>query len=260
MPQTENHTGRFNFKQTHRNDFSRIRALCFDVDGTLCDTDDQMVKHLARWLRLVSFWLNKSNAEIAARRIVMSMENPGNFLYGLPDHLHIDHQVDKLADKLYQLRKHKKNPQPLPIIPGVKEMLEHLRSYYPMAVVSARGRRNTLAFLDYYEITSYFRAIATNLTCPHTKPYPDSIVWAAEQMNVLPSQCLMIGDTTVDIRAGKAAGAQTVGVLCGFGEKEELINAGADLILTNTPELVEILPDKSSEGFCFPERNRIRSI
>ena len=120
-------------------------------------------------------------------------------------------------------------------------MLERLWSHYPMAVVSARGRRNTLAFLDYYQLTPFFKAIATGQTCPHTKPYPDPILWAAEQMNVLPSECLMIGDTTVDIRAGKAAGTLTVGVLCGFGEEEELLRAGADLILPITPDLVEIL-------------------
>jgi phosphoglycolate phosphatase-like HAD superfamily hydrolase len=51
----------------------------------------------------------------------------------------------------------------------------------------------------------------------------------------------MIGDTTVDILAGRAAGAQTVGVLCGFGEEEELQRAGADLILPGTSALVSIL-------------------
>ena len=51
----------------------------------------------------------------------------------------------------------------------------------------------------------------------------------------------MIGDTTVDIRAGRAAGAQTVGVLCGFGHEKELRRAGADLILAQTAQLTETL-------------------
>jgi len=51
----------------------------------------------------------------------------------------------------------------------------------------------------------------------------------------------MVGDTTVDIRAGVAAGAQTVGVLCGFGERGELERAGADLILESTTELADVL-------------------
>jgi phosphoglycolate phosphatase-like HAD superfamily hydrolase len=49
------------------------------------------------------------------------------------------------------------------------------------------------------------------------------------------------GDTTLDIRAGKAATAQTVGVLCGFGEEYEIRRSGADLILAETADLIEIL-------------------
>ena len=44
----------------------------------------------------------------------------------------------------------------------------------------------------------------------------------------------MIGDTTVDMHAGKSAGAQTIGVLCGFGHRKELLRAGADVILETT--------------------------
>jgi N-acetyl-D-muramate 6-phosphate phosphatase len=54
---------------------------------------------------------------------------------------------------------------------------------------------------------------------------------------------LMVGDTTIDIRAGKAAGAQTVGVLCGFGQETELRRVGADLILPATPDLLPLLLD-----------------
>ncbi|MPN00756.1 Phosphoglycolate phosphatase [bioreactor metagenome] len=59
-------------------------------------------------------------------------------------------------------------------------------------------------------------------------------------MQVPAQNCLMIGDTTVDILAGKAAGAQTVGVLCGFGEEGELRRAGADLIVKDLKELFDL--------------------
>jgi HAD superfamily hydrolase (TIGR01549 family) len=222
-------------------DLSSVQALCFDVDGTLCDTDDQMVVRLSSWLHQVDFLLNKGDSKAAARRIVMAMENPGTYFFGLLDHFHIDHHIARMSDGIARLKRSNKSREPLPIIPGVKEMLVRLQPHYPMALVSARGRRNTLAFLDHYQLTPFFKAIATGQTCLYTKPYPDPILWVASQMNVLPSECLMIGDTTVDIRAGKAAGSKTVGVLCGFGEEEELKLAGADLILPKTPDLVRIL-------------------
>ena len=45
----------------------------------------------------------------------------------------------------------------------------------------------------------------------------------------------------VDIRAGRAAGSQTVGVLCGFGQQSELVRAGADLILPTTAMIANVL-------------------
>jgi phosphoglycolate phosphatase len=51
----------------------------------------------------------------------------------------------------------------------------------------------------------------------------------------------MVGDTTLDVRAGVAAGAQTVGVLCGFGEQHELERAGAHLVLDSTADLLDHL-------------------
>ena len=69
----------------------------------------------------------------------------------------------------------------------------------------------------------------------------DPILWAAEQCGVQPEECLMIGDTTVDIRAGRAAGAQTIGVLSGFGDQKELTRARADLILPSVFDLPDIL-------------------
>jgi phosphoglycolate phosphatase len=60
-------------------------------------------------------------------------------------------------------------------------------------------------------------------------------------MQVPPEACLMVGDTIVDIQAGKAAGAQTIGLLCGFGEEHELRRRGADMILSTTSELARLL-------------------
>jgi phosphoglycolate phosphatase-like HAD superfamily hydrolase len=65
-------------------------------------------------------------------------------------------------------------------------------------------------------------------------------------MGVAPESCVMIGDTPVDIRAGKAAGAQTVGVLSGFSHEPELRHAGADLILPSINELVDLLGGEGS--------------
>jgi phosphoglycolate phosphatase len=73
------------------------------------------------------------------------------------------------------------------------------------------------------------------------KPHPQPLFFAAKAMGVEPAECLMIGDTTIDIRTGVSAGAQTVGVLCGFGTEGELRRSGAGLILRTTSDLLAVL-------------------
>ncbi|MEJ5241664.1 MAG: HAD family hydrolase [Anaerolineales bacterium] len=210
-------------------DLSRVRALCFDVDGTLSDTDDLFVRRIKRWIR----------SERLARRVVMWLEAPGNALLTLPDWLGIDDELMRLINWMYRHRR--KRWREFLIIPGVPQMLHNLSQRYPLAVISSRDEAGTLQFLDHFGLTPLFQVIVTALTCEHTKPYPDPIFYAARQLGVRPEECLMIGDTTVDIRAGRAAGAQTVGVLCGFGEEKELRRAGADLILPTTTEVEKYL-------------------
>jgi len=221
---------------------SRVRAICFDVDGTLSDTDDVMVAQLAELLFPFHFLFPGKDIIRLARGIVMETEAPANFLIGIPDLIGLDKEIFALKDWI--VRQSKMKTKPFQIIPGTKEMLEELNKDYPLAVVSARDTSSTMDFLNQFELAPYFKCIATDQTCQHTKPFPDPILWAAKEMGVPVEACLMVGDTTIDIRAGKAAGTQTIGVLCGFGEENELRQLGADMILTTTSELIQVLKDE----------------
>jgi N-acetyl-D-muramate 6-phosphate phosphatase len=212
-------------------DISRIKALCFDVDGTLSDTDDYYAQKIMRFFPGFLF----RNPAHTARRLVMWVESPGNVLLGFADRIGIDDEMVAVIDWLSRHRKHP--PKKYLIVPGVEEMLKTIQGRYPMSVVSARDENSTMRFLTQFDLCDYFDAIVTGLSAPHTKPYPDPIFLAAEKLGVRPEECLMIGDTTVDMCAGKSAGAQTVGVLCGFGEEPELRQLGADLILKSTADL-----------------------
>jgi HAD superfamily hydrolase (TIGR01549 family) len=216
-------------------ELSRIRALCFDVDGTLSDTDDLHAQRIERFLPRFLF----RDPMHSARRFVMWGEAPGNALLGLADTLGMDDEMMAVINWIYRNRKY--SAKRFLLVPGVDEMLRCLYGHFPMAVVSARDEHGTLAFLDQFGLTGYFDAVITGLSAPYTKPYPHPILLAAQKMNVAPEHCLMIGDTTVDIRAGRCAGAQTAGVLCGFGEEYELKKMGADVIFQSTPRLLDVL-------------------
>ena len=169
----------------------------------------------------------------------MWMEAPGNALLGLADRFGLDDEMIAVINWLSLHRKH--SEKKFLLVPGVDELLKQLHGRYPMAVVSARDEKSTMRFLEQFDLVKYFDVIITGLSAEHTKPYPDPILLAAKKMNVAPENCLMVGDTTVDIRAGKSAGAQTVGVLCGFGEEDELRRIGADEILEDTAKLIKLI-------------------
>jgi phosphoglycolate phosphatase len=123
-----------------------------------------------------------------------------------------------------------------------------------MAVVTARSRRDADGFLARHELAHYFAAIVTRESTRRLKPDPEPVRLAAELLSIPAEHCVMVGDTTLDIVAARRAGAMSVGVLCGFGERAELKRAGADAILEHTSLLPSLLTlphsgsDDSSPG------------
>jgi len=222
-------------------DIARIKALLFDVDGTLRDTDDQFVSRIAQFLNPFRFMLPNRDPFQVSRRLVMKLESPATYLYGLPDKIGIDHYLVLLGEYFHNRSLRVPQVDDYPIIDGVYQALLLLAPAYPMGIVSNRDEKSTKTFLEVNKLDSLFKSVITNQTCRYNKPYPDPLILASDQLEVPVESCLMIGDTTVDMRAGKAAGAQNVGVLCGFGENEELLASGADLVLSSTKELVAIL-------------------
>lgn len=76
------------------------------------------------------------------------------------------------------------------------------------------------------------------------KPDPQSVFEIIEKFGVKKEECLYIGDTATDIKTAKNAGLYSIGVLWGFRDKKELKNAGADAIIDNPNEIVNIAATK----------------
>ena len=217
----------------------RIRAICFDIDGTLSDTDNQMITRIEPWFKPLRLIFSHYKVHKFIRRIVMGVEAPVNVVYGLLDRLGLDLVLIKIMTQ-YSGKGFRKKRAFL-LMTGVKKTLEILSDRFPLAIISARDEASAREFLSEFHLESFFKVVVTSQTCPHTKPFPDQLIYAARLMNICPEDCLMVGDSPIDIRTGQRAGAQTVGVLCGFGTRKELIHAGADLIIPHTSDLIDYL-------------------
>jgi len=221
-------------------DTTRVRAVLFDMDGTLADTDDAYIASVARLIRPIHFLFPDRNPARFLRWGLMQAETPLNWLMTVPDQLNLDAPLAAVTDGLHRLRGHG-SPKQFLMIDGARSMLDALAARYPLALVTSRDRRGVEAFLDQFDLRGCFKLVVSALTASRIKPHPAPVLYAAERLGVPVANCVMVGDTTVDIHAGRRAGAQTVGVLCGFGERAELERAGANLILEKTPLLADVL-------------------
>jgi HAD superfamily hydrolase (TIGR01549 family) len=220
---------------------TKIKAIIFDVDGTLRDTDNEMVRGIELFLLKFEFFISSKKAQTAARSIVMNIENPAQFILHYADKWGWDTFIHQVIQGIRWLLKPFKNNRNFQTIEGIKPMIVELAKHYPLAIASAGNEQTVRAFLAHADIAQYFVCVATALTCRHTKPFADPLVWAALQMGVEVENCIMVGDTTVDMLAGKNAKTQTVAVLCGFGEREELEALKPNVILSTTADLTVIL-------------------
>jgi phosphoglycolate phosphatase-like HAD superfamily hydrolase len=220
-------------------DLARVKGLCFDVDGTLSDTDDAYVARLTRMLRPMKFLFRGGDPTHFSRWLVMVTESPLNGLYHWLDRNSLDDEAARLFSRL--VRSGKARQKKFWLMRGTLDLLLMVRERYPLTVVSARDAETTGRFLNQFDLEKFFKAVVTSQTCEFTKPFPHPVRHAVQAMNLPAEDCVMIGDTTVDILAGKRAGAQTIGLLCGFGTVEELRKAGADLIVNDLEELKQVL-------------------
>ena len=145
----------------------------------------------------------------------MGLEAPGNWVFTLADRLGIDDEIAWISERIAKLNR---KPPAFQLISGVDTLLRLCFERFPLAVVSARDQSGSLRFLDQFELVPFFGQVITGKTCTHTKPFPDPILHAAEALWTSCIGNLDGGRYYCRYTAARKAGAQSVGVLCGFGE------------------------------------------
>jgi phosphoglycolate phosphatase len=84
------------------------------------------------------------------------------------------------------------------------------------------------------------------------KPSPMMLVEAARRLGARASECLMVGDSRVDVEAGRAASMKTCGYIPGFRGRTELVEAGVDYVIERFSELC-MLVECAAEGILKKE-------
>lgn len=125
---------------------------------------------------------------------------------------------------------------------GMPETLEELKCKgIKLAVLSNKAHANSIKVVEAVygkELFDYIQGQKDNI---NRKPSPDGAFVVMDKLGVRADECVYVGDTSVDMKTGKAAGIFTVGVTWGFRDRKELMENHADEIIDKPEELLKIL-------------------
>jgi phosphoglycolate phosphatase len=129
------------------------------------------------------------------------------------------------------------------LLPNVTEAIEALSTKAKLALITMRHvpSQAIMKELNCFGIGKHFSSVMTALDTIKPKPSPEAIFKCVQKFDVQISDCLIAGDSVNDIKAGKAAGAKTVGVLSGLYYHEELAKECPDMILPDLTGLPDVI-------------------
>ena len=128
--------------------------------------------------------------------------------------------------------------------PGARETLKQLGGY-KKAVISNKREILTRKTIDGLGLSQFFDVVIGSDTTPEKKPSPIPVLKALSEFNIKPEEAIIVGDSNLDIDAGKAAGVTTIAVSYGYRPREVI--AHADYIIDRLTDLIPSL-DKINKG------------
>ena len=149
-------------------------------------------------------------------------------------------EIMNVFDNIFQQR----YEQEVKIFPGVRELLLQFKQRgIKIGVVTSSFyiKKMDLFKRAGLDPDLLFAAVVTRNDTVRKKPHPEPIFRCLDQMAVSTNQCLCVGDSPCDIAAGREAGLFTVGVLTGTGSVQSLSKEGADAVIDNAAELLELI-------------------
>jgi beta-phosphoglucomutase-like phosphatase (HAD superfamily) len=217
-------------------DTMTIKAIIFDVDGTLADTEDAhriafnkafAENHLnwnwdvALYDKLLKVTGGKERIKYFVESFLPSFAKPADY-DGFVKHLHsvkTGYYTAMLADGHIPLR------------PGIKQLIDDARAgNIQLAIATTTSLENIAALLEVglgKDWQSYFSSIGGGDIVPHKKPAPDIYYWVLNDLGLAPGDCIALEDSNNGLRSSLAAGIKTYITINNYTRSQDFSGAAA---------------------------------
>ena len=228
-------TGEYRLQRFNEQILTRhTRFLLFDLDGTLTDPAEGITKSVVHALR--HFGIEETDKKRLLSFIGPPLLETFTREYGLTDEqsweaLRVYREY--FADiGLYENK----------VYNGIPEFLRDAQQAgYELIMATSKPEMYACRLMRHFGLTSYFSCIAGSDMAEKRADKTSVILSALARMEITDrSQTVMIGDRLFDIEGAKAMGMPSVGVLYGYGSREELVKAGADRLAETVTDLRNI--------------------
>ena len=218
-------------------DFDAIRLVLFDLDGTLVDSvpDLEWCGNRVR----EELGLPPHPADAARAWVGNGIERFVKRV--LTGEMMAEPQAELLErglERFRQLYAEHVSDRSLPY-PGAIEALEGLlQRDLHLGCVTNKAERYTLSLLAALKLDGYFELVVSGDTTPRIKPDPMPLQHAAGHFGLAPGQCLMVGDSSNDVAAARAAGFHIACVPYGYNHGVDIQESRPDLVVENLRDLL----------------------
>jgi phosphoglycolate phosphatase len=213
--------------------FLPVRALIFDLDGTLIDSKLDLIHSVNAMLRemkrqqlaaeTISGYIGHGAPQLVARALGVGateeeLRSALRFFLGYYE----EHKMDNTS-----------------AYPGVADTLAQL-SHLPMAVLTNKPARISVRILNSLGLEKYFRAIYGGNSFESKKPDPCGANRILQEFGIVAREALLVGDSEVDVQTARNAGMQTAAVNYGFGVHDRATHP-ADIYLDRFADLAGVV-------------------
>ncbi|HNN90820.1 MAG TPA: HAD family phosphatase [Pseudomonadota bacterium] len=210
-----------------------VQAVCFDLDGTLVDSEGDCADGIERALAKISRPMS------AAERDFVVGHGAGEILALLRRNGGVPWSNQEFEEAVFAARVELFHERGVHILPAAQETVRWVAERYPLSLVTGSTRSEAELMLKALGLASCFRVTLCAGEYPRGKPAPDAYRQAAEALGVDPAHCLAVEDSTPGIAAALAAGMIVVAVRAGnrYGQDQ----SAAPHLLDTLHELPSLL-------------------